>query len=112
MLEAYGTIKTGRTGCEIFSMGDHFITGLSEVDHQHRHLIDVINRLGSLLAEDGIRIQDVDVLFRELSDDAVYHFQEEEQLMSKVKLDARHLNRHAVWKRSPLLWGPHDTATV
>jgi hemerythrin len=77
-----------------FQWGVPFLTGLSEVDKQHQHLVDIINKFGSLLTEDGIRFQDVDSLYNELTNYAVYHFQEEEKMMSEVKVDTLHLNRH------------------
>lgn len=79
---------------ESFHWGAHFVTGLTEVDKQHHHLVDIINRFGSLLAENVIHIEDVDGLYNQLVDYAEYHFQEEERLMSEVKVDALHLNRH------------------
>lgn len=77
-----------------FHWGVHFSTGLPEVDNQHHHLIDLINKFGHLLTEDKVIMEDVDKLFQELAEYAVYHFQEEEQLMHNVKVDHRHLNRH------------------
>lgn len=77
-----------------FNWGTHFVTGLTEVDKQHHHLVDIINQFGSLLAENEIRIEDVDSLKNQLADYAIYHFQDEEKLMSKVKVDALYLNRH------------------
>ena len=77
-----------------FQWGEHYLTGISEVDSQHQHLVDIINKFGSLLTEDGVRIQDVDLLYGELADYAVYHFQEEEIMMLKVQVEARHLARH------------------
>lgn len=77
-----------------FHWGAHFLTGLSEVDNQHKHLVDIINKFGSLLTENEIRLQDIDGLYRELVNYAAYHFKEEEKLMSEVKVDALYLSRH------------------
>jgi len=77
-----------------FQWGAHFVTGLTEVDEQHHHLVDIINQFSSLLAENVIYIEDVDRLYIQLADYAVYHFQEEEKLMSEVKVDPLHLNHH------------------
>jgi hemerythrin len=79
---------------ESFHWGQHFITGLSEVDDQHHRLVDIINQFSSLLADNVIHIEDVDRLYNQLADYAVYHFQEEEKLMSAVKVDSRHFNHH------------------
>jgi diguanylate cyclase (GGDEF)-like protein/hemerythrin-like metal-binding protein len=77
-----------------FQWGQQFATGLPEVDAQHKQLVDIINQFGSLLSENVIQIEDVDRLYNQLADYTVYHFQEEEKLMSEVKIDARHLNSH------------------
>lgn len=77
-----------------FQWGEHFLTGLPDVDSQHHHLVDLINKFGSLLTDDDVQIEDVDRLYTELADYAVYHFQEEEKLMLDVKVDDLHLNRH------------------
>ena len=77
-----------------FYWGAHFVTGLTEVDEQHHHLVDIINQFSSLLAENVIHVDDVDRLYNQLADYAVYHFQEEEKLMSEVKVDTLHLNHH------------------
>ena len=77
-----------------FHWGTHFVTGLTEVDEQHQHLVDIINQFSSMLAENVIHVEDVDRLYNQLADYAVYHFQEEEKLMTEVKVDALHMNDH------------------
>ena len=79
---------------ESFHWDSYFITGLKDVDDQHHQLVDIINQFGTLLSENVINIDDVDRLYRQLSDYAVYHFHEEEKLMADVQLDARHLKHH------------------
>jgi hemerythrin len=79
---------------ESFHWDTHFETGLTIVDDQHQHLVQIINQFSSLLAENEIHIEDVDRLYNQLANYALYHFDEEEKLMSEVKLDALHLNRH------------------
>jgi hemerythrin len=77
-----------------FHWGSHFVTGLTEVDEQHRHLVDIINQFSNLLSENLIHVEDVGRLYNQLADYAVYHFQEEEKLMSEVKVAASHLKHH------------------
>lgn len=79
---------------EAFHWDQYFVTGLSEIDDQHHHLVDIINQFSSLLADNIIHAEDVERLFNQLADYAAYHFKEEEELMSEVKLDARHMDRH------------------
>jgi len=77
-----------------FHWNQNFETGLDEVDLQHHHLIDIINRFGTLLTEGRLQFEDLQQIFKELSDYTVYHFQEEEKLMKGIKVDSRHLARH------------------
>lgn len=77
-----------------FQWGQHFVTGLLEVDHQHRRLIAIINRFGNLLTDNQVHAEDMEHLHAQLMDYAAYHFQEEEGLMREVKVDARHLGCH------------------
>ena len=80
---------------ESFRWGKHFETGLTEVDRQHHHLVDVINQFGELLKQsEGASFQDIETVFGELSDYAQYHFAEEEALMSQAEIDQRHFNHH------------------
>lgn len=79
---------------EAFHWDNNFVTKLPTVDDQHHHLIDLINEFGGLLTENEIAIEDVSRLFGKLSDYAVYHFDREEELMSEVKLDKRHVEKH------------------
>ena len=80
---------------ESFAWNECFITGLSEVDRQHRHLVDVINRYGELLTrQESVQPADIEIVFGELADYAVYHFREEEQLMERERVDPRHIAQH------------------
>lgn len=80
---------------ESFAWGEYFITGLSEVDRQHHHLVDVINRYGELLMRrEGALAADTEAVFGELAAYADYHFREEEQLMERRQVDSRHVARH------------------
>lgn len=78
-----------------FQWNSHFVTGLAEVDKQHHYLVDLINRFGELLMrEAGIPFAEVEDLFEELAAYAQYHFTEEESLMTRAGIDARHLEHH------------------
>lgn len=79
---------------ESFQWDKNFVTGLSEVDHQHHHLVDIINKFGNLIANDELVFEDINAIFMELFDYAQYHFQEEEEMMSRIGLDRRHIDRH------------------
>ena len=79
---------------ESFHWDENFITGLSIVDEQHHHLVQITNRLGSYLAEDKIVFDNIKEVFLELFDYADYHFREEEKMMSKIGVDRRHFDSH------------------
>ena len=78
-----------------FVWDDHFITGLVDVDQQHRRLVDEINRFGDLLAQPGgVAFGELQRVFGELAAYARYHFEEEDALMIASGVDARHVASH------------------
>ncbi len=80
---------------ESFEWSKHFVTGLSEVDTQHHKLVDLINRLGQLLsAQERVQASDLTALLTELTAYSVYHFSNEEAMMSALALDLRHITQH------------------
>ena len=79
---------------ESFHWDNHFTTGLAEVDNQHHHLVDIINKFGNLLAQNSLVYDDITSIFTELAEYAVTHFTDEEALMHKVGLDQRHIDHH------------------
>jgi hemerythrin len=90
-------VKAARAGkfMEAFHWDKHFETGLQTVDDQHHALVDLINRFGDTLTHsDGVRFADIETLLGELADYADFHFRDEEILMEKVGVDARHVGSH------------------
>ena len=79
---------------ESFHWDSNFLTGLSEVDEQHHHLVDIINQFGDLLAKDELVFDDIKATFKKLFSYAHYHFKEEEEMMSRIGIDQRHLDLH------------------
>ena len=79
---------------ESFHWNNSYITGLQDVDHQHQQLVNIINQFGNLLAEDKVVLNDIEVIFEQLSNYTQYHFQEEEALMLKIGIDRRHFEHH------------------
>ena len=72
-----------------------YVTGLTDVDEQHHHLVDVINRFGELLMrEHGASPAELEAVFVELAEYAKYHFAEEEALMHAMRLDPRYIAHH------------------
>ncbi len=80
---------------ESFHWDSSFETGLSEVDEQHHHLVDVINRFGSMLMEAGtVSADEAEAVFTELASYAQYHFSTEESFMDRLGVDDRHVAKH------------------
>lgn len=79
---------------EAFTWDQRFETGISVVDKQHRHLVDLVNLAGDILLEGKASEEELQKLFGQLADYAVYHFTEEENMMEAHHLDARHVNAH------------------
>lgn len=77
-----------------FQWDKNYITGLSDVDRQHKKLVDIINLFGNLIAKDNAVFNKIEEIFKELADYAQYHFQTEEALMSRFGIDQRHFDHH------------------
>jgi len=78
---------------EAFVWSDKLVTGIDEVDDQHRHLVKLINEIGSLcaVAADSSQIKPV---LNELVGYAQHHFATEEQLMQQYGVSAAHQENH------------------
>ena len=79
---------------ETFVWDQRFVTGLPTVDEQHRHLVEIINRVGDMLLATQVSEAELQAVFKELADYARYHFAEEEKLMDAAGLDRRHATLH------------------
>lgn len=71
-----------------------FLTELKIIDEQHRNLVDAINQLGTYLTFDDLVKKDTDKLVYNVLDYSNYHFEQEEELMLKFKVDIRHFEKH------------------
>lgn len=79
---------------KVFQWDQSFETGQTEVDRQHRRLVDLTNDFGQLLTDNAVDSADVDRLFAELVDYTQYHFDEEEKVMLNAGIDKRHFDLH------------------
>jgi len=80
---------------ESFQWNKQFETGLPDVDEQHHKLVDLINRFGELLTQtENISFDDIETVFSELAAYAEFHFQDEEGLMQRERVDARFVEKH------------------
>ncbi|MCP4993407.1 MAG: GGDEF domain-containing protein [Gammaproteobacteria bacterium] len=78
-----------------FLWDKHFVTGMVDVDDQHKILIDLINDFGGLISTgETIQKTEIDSILNKLAEYAKYHFQTEEIMMHKAKVDQRHLTQH------------------
>ena len=80
---------------ESFHWNKSFETGFSEVDQQHHHLVDLINKFGEMLTNNEVLFEDIERLYKDLSQYVQHHFFEEEAFMLRVGIDSRHLDSHA-----------------
>lgn len=77
-----------------FVWDDHFVTGLDEVDRQHKELVDLINRLGNQLAEVDWDQGAIHEVIEDLTRYTSFHFREEELMMITAGLYQEHLGPH------------------
>lgn len=81
---------------ESFKWGQQFVTGINEVDDQHRELVTMVNRFGQIIAENSSTQDDLTTTFQDLALYAQEHFDTEEKLMGKLKIDRRHVKQHII----------------
>lgn len=79
---------------DAFVWDDRFVTGLETVDAQHRHLVDLVNKVGNFLLESSADEAALQTVFGELASYATEHFSVEEALMAKYAVDSRHSEAH------------------
>jgi hemerythrin len=78
-----------------FAWSKVFETGIDKVDAQHRALVDIINRLSSLIAHaDALAAGELDAVLADAAAYAQFHFTEEEGLMSATGLDPGYIHDH------------------
>lgn len=77
-----------------FSWGPAFVTGIVDVDRQHRQLVEMINSFGAALTENTLSQESLFDIFHQLADYAQAHFAEEETMMVASDIDPRHLSLH------------------
>jgi hemerythrin len=79
------TLNINIRGKRMIQWDEKFITGVDEVDTQHKKLIEIASRAHSLLTDKFItdKYDDIIVIIEELADYAQYHFSCEEKLMKE-----------------------------
>ena len=82
---------------DVFVWDRQFETGISEIDRQHRKLVQLINTLGRMLVvetETEFFVKSLFGVFDELADYVDYHFRFEEELMGRYHCDKEHGDTH------------------
>ncbi|HEX5803886.1 MAG TPA: bacteriohemerythrin [Azospira sp.] len=79
----------------LITWNDYFVTGIDEIDSQHRRLIDLISRSARVLVLPYEAAHTTaDKLLDTLTDYVIYHFDTEARLMSEHGIDPRHSEHH------------------
>ena len=77
---------------EAFVWSELFETGVSEIDQQHRRLVELVNQLGRDV--DSAKQEHLDQTLQALAEYTVYHFQSEEGIMAAHHVAATHADHH------------------
>ncbi|MCF7936779.1 MAG: bacteriohemerythrin [Synergistales bacterium] len=79
----------------VFNWNDSFLTGIEEVDRQHKQLVDLVNDLGELaMSGEAPDEQEFSAAIDAMVDYTHVHFRDEEELMASSGLDPRHIRAH------------------
>ena len=78
-----------------FQWDNELATGFKDIDTQHQGLIEVINEAIQLcLSNEKISEQGIENIYVKLAKYVDEHFRSEEELMSKMSIDSKHMNEH------------------
>lgn len=100
-----------------FVWDQHFVTDLASVDEQHHALVDLFNELSQgLFSKRSDREVVLADTYARLLSYTDHHFQEEEALMVKFGVDARHVESHRMMHQQfveqvIMLWAQRTTMT-
>ncbi len=81
---------------ESFKWGQQFVTGIQDIDDQHRKLVAMINALGEVIADNAPDKTLLLTMFEDLYEYANDHFRCEKRLMDQVRIDPRHVEAHVL----------------
>lgn len=76
-------------GHEPLVWNDSFVTGVAEIDDQHRILVNTLNEANAKLAVDS-SVEFLEQITRDLLSYALYHFETEEELMKEFGYEGDH----------------------
>lgn len=79
----------------VFTWDESFLTGVAPVDKQHKRLVDLINDMGEIaMSGETADPEELAAVTKEMLEYAKFHFRDEEELMERSGLDARHIADH------------------
>ena len=99
VMSAWNSRVQAKSGdvADVFVWDIQFETGIAEIDRQHRKLVQLINRLGRILAleiDADTFVRSLFAVFDQLADYVEYHFGYEEELMGQLHSDHKHEASH------------------
>lgn len=76
---------------------DDYLTGINQVDNEHKMLFDIVNRANNLVNtwSDGDSLDDIMQILSELKDYAEVHFENEEKYMREINYEGYDAQRRA-----------------
>lgn len=74
-------------GHELIVWNDELVTGVTEIDEQHRILVNSINEANTRLNNTQVNAEILEKITQDLLSYALYHFETEEELMQKYHYD-------------------------
>lgn len=78
---------------DIIPWNDNFLTGIKQIDSQHKKLVEIINTLATSFAYNSHELN-IDIIFDELIDYTIYHFDSEEKIWKKYFKNSRSKKEH------------------
>ncbi|CAK1857597.1 Ggdef family protein [Vibrio crassostreae] len=75
-----------------FKWSEDFEVGIDSIDHQHKKLVELINRYGEEIKENEIK--EIQKTLSDLSNYSIYHFAEEEGIMARSGIPEEHIKKH------------------
>jgi hemerythrin len=87
-------MKTETSLFPVFAWEEHYRIGIDNIDHQHRHLVDLLNQLSGELLQGNLNAAARQDYLQELVEYTHYHFEDEERFMDDSGLDAGFIAQH------------------
>ncbi|WP_354624070.1 bacteriohemerythrin [Psychromonas sp. MME2] len=78
---------------DIFPWSDNFNIGIDKIDHQHKKLVELLNKVANIITLQRLQVSP-ETFINELLDYAVYHFKTEDKYWSEHLLDSIHIQQH------------------